>query len=628
MTHAEIETLLQTAEEENKRGNFANAEKLAREVLQHLEETKTSSSETMRVRALLALSESLWRRGMGKDALPIAEQTLNALNNAISPGMTELQADVFRHNGIVHMLLSQYSIALDYFEKALLLDDELGNKEGVANHIGNIGSVYLCLSQYEKAIEYYSKAILMDEEIGNKNGVAKHAGNLGSVYLSLSQYANALEFFEKSLAYSKENGEKDGIAKDTYRIGTLYNKLSEYAKSLEYLEMSHMLANELDDKRGVAAATCAIGTVFTELSQHTEALEYYEMALAAEEDQGNKAGVAIATANIGGAYLDLSEYSKGLEFFKEALRLAQEIDDKWIVANQLSNIGYALLNMGNKNEAMEYLQYSLHMLREEIETNDCVVNTLIAIGTVLNQEYRLEDAVEKLEEGLNLAGKLGEKKHASEAHKELASVYEKIGDTEKAFEHTKKHYALKEEIFSDDTRKRVEAFNFRVATANKERDLELARTKAEKAEQALLFKERELANAATSLAAQTELLGNFRQDLRKIVMRPDKLNSEEIIKQVRNKLKELPCEQIDFSKFEGQFATVHPEFRAKLQTLYPDLTPQELRICMLLRVNLQSAAIARLMCVTERAVEFHRLNLRKKFELKKGEDLQKFLAGL
>src|SRR5207237_5810064 len=141
-------------------------------------------------------------------------------------------------------------------------------------------------------------------------------------------------------------------------------------------------------------------------------------------------------------------------------------------------------------------------------------------------------------------------------------------ETAKAFEHHKKHYALKEEIFSDDTRKRVEAFNFRVATANKERDLKLARLEKEQAEQSLRLKERDLANTASSLAAQTELLSNFRQDLRKIVQRPDQYEPEAVIKQVREKLKELPCDSIDFSKFESQFATVHPEFRAKLETTY------------------------------------------------------------
>ncbi len=267
-------------------------------------------------------------------------------------------------------------------------------------------------------------------------------------------------------------------------------------------------------------------------------------------------------------------------------------------------------------------------MREEIKLDEGASATLISIGSLLAEEEQFGEAIEKLEEGLALAEKLGERREASEAHKELATIYKKVGDSANTLEHTEKYHALKEEIFSDDTRKRVEAFNFRVATANKERDLKLARLEKEQAEAALRLKERDLANTASSLAAQTELLGNFRADLRKIVLRPDRYEPEDIIRQVKAKLKELPCEMIDFSKFEGQFATVHPEFRAKLETTYPDLTPQEVKMCMLIHVNLKTPAVARLMCLSERTVEKHRENIRKKLDVKKGEDLAELLRKL
>ena len=588
MTHSEIEALLQTAEEDNKRGSFANAEKLAREVLQRLEENKTSASVAKHIRALLALSESLYRRGRAKEALPIAMQALDHTRGSDDPEIRLHEAMALRLIGVAYMSLSELAKSLEYHKKALSLDKELGNKTGVARHTGNIGIVYMDMGHYTKALEYFEKSLLLDEELGNNAGVANSMGLLANAYNHLCQYAKALEFYEKALVLNEELGHKARVAYTTGNLGVFYYNISEYKM----------------------------------------ALEYFERTISINEAIGDKSVLAVYTGNIGNVYWKLSNYAKALEYQMKALNLSEEIGYKEQFGYVLTNIGWTLTKIGRNEEAKEFFQRSLTLRREEIKSDQDVPSTLLGIGSLLAVENNFSEAIEKLEESLVLALKLGEKKDASEAHKELAAVYKKLGDTAKTLEHTEKHYALKEEIFNDDTRKRVEAFNFRVATANKERDLELARTKAEKAEQALLFKERELANAATSLAAQTELLGNFRQDLRKIVMRPDKINSEEIVKQVRNKLKELPCEQIDFSKFEGQFATVHPEFRAKLQTLYSDLTPQELRICMLLRVNLQSAAIARLMCLSERNIENHRYRIRKKLDLKREEDLAIYLAKL
>jgi tetratricopeptide (TPR) repeat protein len=271
---------------------------------------------------------------------------------------------------------------------------------------------------------------------------------------------------------------------------------------------------------------------------------------------------------------------------------------------------------------------SLNYQREVLKTNSGVAMTLGALSDVLFTQGKAEEGLARLEEALALADELGEKKTASEAHKDIADAYSKIGDTAQAFEHLTKHLALDKEIFSEESRKSVEKFNMRVAIADMESQKEVQRLKAERSESILRLKERDLANTASSLAAQTELLGNFRADLRKIVLRPDRYEPEDIIRQVKAKLKELPCEMIDFSKFEGQFATVHPEFRAKLEMTYPELTPQEVKMCMLIHVKLQTAAIARLMCLSERTVEKHRENTRKKLDLKKGEDLAEVLRKL
>ena len=54
----------------------------------------------------------------------------------------------------------------------------------------------------------------------------------------------------------------------------------------------------------------------------------------------------------------------------------------------------------------------------------------------------------------------------------------------------------------------------------------------------------------------------------------------------------------------------------------------EQRVAAMIRMDLKSADIARLFSITERAVEFHRLNLRKKLPLKKTEQLTKYLSAI
>ncbi len=99
-------------------------------------------------------------------------------------------------------------------------------------------------------------------------------------------------------------------------------------------------------------------------------------------------------------------------------------------------------------------------------------------------------------------------------------------------------------------------------------------------------------------------------------------------KELRERLKTLPCKAVDWEKFDTQFKAAHPEFTKKLLEKYPELSPTELRICLLVRMNLKSEDIARLLCLSERTVENHRNHIRQKMKLKRSEELAIVLAKM
>jgi hypothetical protein len=103
-----------------------------------------------------------------------------------------------------------------------------------------------------------------------------------------------------------------------------------------------------------------------------------------------------------------------------------------------------------------------------------------------------------------------------------------------------------------------------------------------------------LSNAALQLIAQTELLANFRDDIRTLVRKLPP--TDPVIRELKEKLKALPCESIDWERFDAQFRAAHPEFTKKLAERYPELSAAELRVCSLLRMNMKSVDIARLFC--------------------------------
>jgi DNA-binding CsgD family transcriptional regulator len=87
-------------------------------------------------------------------------------------------------------------------------------------------------------------------------------------------------------------------------------------------------------------------------------------------------------------------------------------------------------------------------------------------------------------------------------------------------------------------------------------------------------------------------------------------------------------EEEDWERFERRFREIHPRFLQTLSASYPMLTPTEMRVCSLLKINLTSKEIAALLSTSVRTIEGHRQHIRRKLAIANGISLAMFLAGL
>ena len=154
---------------------------------------------------------------------------------------------------------------------------------------------------------------------------------------------------------------------------------------------------------------------------------------------------------------------------------------------------------------------------------------------------------------------------------------------------------------------------------------EIVNLKNEKLEVEIEHKNSELANFAMHLVQKREMLGKIRGDLNVLYKKTDN-------EQVSNEFKKLLKMLVEDNKlddtwehFAHHFDKVHSDFLVVLKNRYPTLTPNELKLCAHLRMNLSTKEIAQLMNISVRGVEIGRYRLRKKLGLPKDTNLFEFL---
>lgn len=124
---------------------------------------------------------------------------------------------------------------------------------------------------------------------------------------------------------------------------------------------------------------------------------------------------------------------------------------------------------------------------------------------------------------------------------------------------------------------------------------------------------------AHALLQQVQAVNALRNEIITVFDELDK--AEDILKNIRKKLNESPLLQRNWEKFLLAFEEISPNFSQRLMERYPEISKTEVRVLILVLSGLNNQEIAELLSVTERSIEKHRLNIRKKLGLKRDQSL-------
>src|SRR5690606_36681720 len=154
---------------------------------------------------------------------------------------------------------------------------------------------------------------------------------------------------------------------------------------------------------------------------------------------------------------------------------------------------------------------------------------------------------------------------------------------------------------------------------------EIIKLRNEKLEADVNFKNKELATTTMHLVQRGKVLAKIKEELMALSQSHNIQNDSPDIKRVMRLLNEVERNDADWDQFAIHFDHVHSNFLTILKEELPDLTPNELKLCAYLKMNLSSKEIAQLMSITIRAVEVSRYRLRKKLKITSDVNLFDFL---
>jgi DNA-binding CsgD family transcriptional regulator len=141
-------------------------------------------------------------------------------------------------------------------------------------------------------------------------------------------------------------------------------------------------------------------------------------------------------------------------------------------------------------------------------------------------------------------------------------------------------------------------------------------------------RDKELANQTMGLVQKNKLLINISEELQFIhnLIKSDSAKSKiySLKKRIRKEIDNKQQNKI----FETYFDEVHEDFFNRLKEKYPILSPNDLRLCAFIKMNISTKEIATILNISYRGAEISRYRLRKKLELSREINLSTFLSNI
>jgi ligand-binding sensor domain-containing protein len=134
-----------------------------------------------------------------------------------------------------------------------------------------------------------------------------------------------------------------------------------------------------------------------------------------------------------------------------------------------------------------------------------------------------------------------------------------------------------------------------------------------------------LAASTMNLVVKNEFMENIKVELEEVKQKGKSLETKHALEKIVREIDTTLRVQEDWNQFEHHFDQVHGDFLNRLREHFSDLTPNDQKLCALLRLNLSTKEISNLMNVSLRGVEIARYRLRKKLGLDQGQNLSKFI---
>ncbi len=257
---------------------------------------------------------------------------------------------------------------------------EIANRQ---NARPEIALAYNCLGlltrndgDFEAALENFQRAKKIREELGLELGVANIKRNMGAMYRMMDEYATSIELLSQAIEVYTANHDTIMLFESYIEVANTYEKEGDFSKSIIFSNKSLSLSILVNDEVNIAKAKYLLGTNYLNIGKLDSSEIFLEESQSIFKQNSLNTEANRASAALGWLYAEMGNFQGAANIYEEQLKAQDSLKSDDYINDQFKNrVNYGdLLNrMGRPKEALSQLNEAQRIISDQLGPSDAIL---------------------------------------------------------------------------------------------------------------------------------------------------------------------------------------------------------------------------------------------------------------
>jgi eukaryotic-like serine/threonine-protein kinase len=302
--------------------------------------------------------------------------------------------------------------AVASLKEAQVIFSSLGDKQGVARVLNNLGIIARHQSNFVEAQSLLEQSLEISRQLGSQLSIRQSLNNLANVVWERGDPERALLLHRQALSLSRELGDKVRESTSLNNIAGLLILQGKLEETRRTYEESLRLSNEIGDREGVGMALGNIADTLTRMGDLAPAKKRAEAALTTDRQVGNKSLEGYALCQLATLLVLQDDLENGRARYRECAILRHELGEKVNEAEGQLALAQIQLDTGNLKVAEDEARRIASVVHRDGPTDDealsysLLASALLAQGKATEAQQASAKSIELLPKTLDVATRL------------------------------------------------------------------------------------------------------------------------------------------------------------------------------------------------------------------------------